>query len=472
MFYAQWCENCHKFAPVWDVIATLLQAGTTKSNLILSLFDCELNTDHSRLCDAAGVTHYPTLLHVGAGPYPQTDPLSSFLWGGKDKAVGPYGAAKLERTVKFQGDFAVGDSVLDWVKAMRGLSRWHRWNYGEGGWLKGLRGVLRNPWKRKKSGVKDEYFDLPVGVPSVSIGNGGANAAGFVLTKLQKEVEEKEAMVTKLENKVEQLKLSTEFSGNLIQSFLFSKPAAASTVDTDAGILDEVIANENVEGKSHNATDTSSISNVGDDVTGEHADPFVTMVEIDVWKMSLNLNRSKSAKNDTSATTSTPPPLTTTPQHTEAISFKACIVDLSLDYCTRLSTKLTTDYLAAIEKTLSTSSTTGKTEYPSLTEMEGQLRIIVNNTEPYCAILNPCYKSGFVGEGCRPPKCPFGNAGACRYVAACLQPNTMREYKAVIETSMKDGATIVVEEEEVKEKEEKDDGIKKSGGAGGWGMKK
>ena len=86
--------------------------------------------------------------------------------------------------------------------------------------------------------------------------------------------------------------------------------------------------------------------------------------------------------------------------------------------------------------------------YPSLTEMETQLVTITNNTEPYCAIFNKCYKSAFKREDCRPLTCPFRNVGACRYVGACLQSKVVEEYKKVVETSIKDGAVVVVEGEE------------------------
>ena len=63
MFFAQWSNNYHH-------IATILKTGTTGSRIILSLFDCGFNAEHTHLCDATGMTHYPTLTYIGAGPYP------------------------------------------------------------------------------------------------------------------------------------------------------------------------------------------------------------------------------------------------------------------------------------------------------------------------------------------------------------------------------------------------------------------
>jgi len=453
MFYAQWCENCHKFAPIWDLIATLLHAGSTQSNLILSLFDCELNPTHMKLCDAAGVTHYPTLLHVGAGPYPQTDPISTFLFGGrggKDKAVGPFGWAKLDRTVKFQGDFSVGDSVLDWIRAMRGVSRWHQLNYGEGGWLTRLRRFLSvgNLWRKKgKSIKKGDYVDLPVGVPTVAIGSASAGTGDALASTLQRELDDKEVILTKAREKVEDLTTATTYAGILIESFLFPQPVSVTA--------------------EHSTNIDVGESDVGDDVTAEHADPFVTMVETNAWNVAL--------KPQSNTTISAPPSL---PQDKEAYILQSCVVDLSLDYCTRLSSKLTTDYLNVLE---SSSSSGDVTEYPTLTEMEDQLVSIIKDTEPYCALLNECYIGGFTGDGCRPLACPFGNAGACRYVAACLLPKVAGEYGEVVENSLKDGSTIYVEggdggdgDGDNNEKEG-DENVKVgagSGGFGGWGMKK
>jgi len=472
MFYAQWCQNCHKFAPIWDLIATLLHAGTTQSNLILSLFDCELNPTHMKLCDAAGVTHYPTLLHVGSGPYPQTDPISTFLFGGKggkDKAVGPFGWAKLDRTVKFQGDFSVGDSVLDWIKAMRGVSRWHQLNYGEGGWLTRVRRFLSvgNLWrKRGKSGKKGDYVHLPVGVPVVAVGSASTGAGSALASTLQRELDDKEVILTKAKEKVEDLNTATTYAALLIESFLFPQPLV--DISKDSTSIDA--------GESNN---TRTISDVGDDVTSEHADPFITMAEINAWNMTLRLQ--------SNATTITaPPPL---PQDTEAYILQSCVVDLSLDYCTRLSTKLTTDYLNVLEEGFSSSN---MTEYPTLTEMEGELVTIITNTEPYCARLNDCYVGGFKGDGCRPSTCPFGNVGACRYVAACLLPRVEGEYRTVVENSLKDGSTIYVEGggngdgdgdrdrngkdgDGNKNGKEGDENVKVGAGggkSGGWGMKK
>jgi len=407
-----------------------------------------------KFCDAAGVTHYPTLLHVGSGPYPQTDPISTFLFGGrggKDKAVGPFGWAKLERTVKFQGDFSVGDSVLDWIRAMMGVSRWHQLNYGEGGWLTSLRRFLSvdNLWrKRGKNAMKGDHVSLPVGVPSVAIGSTSIGTGDLLTSTLQRELDNKEVVLTKVREKVEDLTTANTYAGLLIESFLLPQSVSApleNSTNIDVG--------------------EKTISNIGDDVTGEYADPFVTMVDTNAWNMAL--------KPQSNITISASPPL---PHDTEAYILQSCVVDLSLDYCTRLSTKLTTDYLDVLE---TSSSSDNIAEYPTLTEMENQLGSIIKDTEPYCALLNECYIGGFAGDGCRPLACPFANTGACRYVAACLLPKVAGEYGKVVENSLKDGSTIFAEgggdgDRDMKAKEvDKTVKVEAGGGTfGGWGIKK
>jgi hypothetical protein len=87
LFYAQWDENSHRLAPYWAKMAASLDAGSSRSRLIMALFDCELNTAHDQLCKALSITHYPTLLFVGSGPYHDTDPFTKTLFGKAKSAL-------------------------------------------------------------------------------------------------------------------------------------------------------------------------------------------------------------------------------------------------------------------------------------------------------------------------------------------------------------------------------------------------
>lgn len=363
MFYAQWCKNCHKFAPVWDTISQIVHAGSTESNLIMALFNCELDQQHTKLCDAAGVTHYPTLMYVGAGHYQDTDPVTSAVMG--DKAAGPYGPAKLPRTVKFQGNLNVGDSVLDWVKAMRGLSTWSRWN--QGGVLKAIRGIFKNPLSKKKVQAKVNNA-LPVGTTGLNIGSGSSGQGSVSSYALQKELEASEGKLKTAQEDLSASKDASTHAGFLIDSFLF--PAAINGTDA--------------EGKAVQVP----------------ADVFAVMNKTDSWDV----------------------PLTETSDDLRLV-LKSCFVDLTLDYCTRFSSKATTDYLESLAHL-------PNDKYPTFTVMETELLAMISEIEPYCSKFNSCYSNGFdESEGCRPESCAFKNDAACKYVNGCLTENIQKEYQ-------------------------------------------
>lgn len=387
MFYAQWCKNCHKFAPVWDTIGQLVHAGTTESNLIMALFNCELDEQYTRLCDAAGVTHYPTIMYVGAGHYQDTDPLTSAIAG--PKAAGPYGPSKLSRTVKFQGNLNVGDSVLDWVVAMRGLSTWHRWSTLEGGWLKGIRGMFKNPFGKKEIKNKGENA-LPVGIPTGIGSPSGASFSGKGVKSayaLEKELKTAEEKVKEVEKDLDHANKASTHAGFLIDSFLF--PTTATTDDTDTDVPIDV---------------------------------FTKMNETSAWDVPIDGSSSSDE---------------------ESVILKSCLVDLTLDYCTRFSSKATTDYLNSI-------SDLGNDEYPSFTEMETQLLANIENDEPYCSGFSACYESGFKdNEKCRPATCPFKNTAACSYVNGCLDDAIQKEYKEVVSNSQEAASASTASEASV-----------------------
>jgi hypothetical protein len=154
MFYAQWDRNSHSLAPLWDRIATEFDAGSSESRLIMALFDCELNHQHIELCKAVSMTHYPTLMFIGAGPYHDTDPVTGAILG--SKSAGLMGPSPVRNTVKFQGNWQYGDAIMDWIRIMQGLSNWHTWSTE--GYGKKLRSFFLPHGKGKKT-------SLPVGIP-------------------------------------------------------------------------------------------------------------------------------------------------------------------------------------------------------------------------------------------------------------------------------------------------------------------
>lgn len=181
MFYAQWDRNSHSLAPLWDRIATLLDAGSSESRLIMALFDCELNHQHIELCTALSITHYPTLMFVGAGPYHDTDPVTGAILG--SKSAGQMGPSPVLNTVKFQGNWQYGDAIMDWIRTMQALSNWHTWS------TEGFGKKLRSFFLPRKKGVKTS---LPVGVPggnsvpaSASTATGSSSSASTSSTSAE-----------------------------------------------------------------------------------------------------------------------------------------------------------------------------------------------------------------------------------------------------------------------------------------------
>lgn len=192
MFYAQWDNNSHRLAPMWNQIAVLQNAGTTQSNLIMALFDCELNAAHMTLCSSLGITHYPTMTFIGSGPFYDTDPISKFIFG--KKSAGVMGESPIPNTVKFQGNWQYGDSILDWIKTMQALSRWHIWTTQ--GFGKRLRSFFL-PQRQKSE-------QLPLGVP------GGASSSGTAASAATTGTSKSDTNVAFLEEQVEQYKTKTE----------------------------------------------------------------------------------------------------------------------------------------------------------------------------------------------------------------------------------------------------------------------
>ena len=399
LFYAQWCPNCHALAPNYDAIGTLLHAGSAKSNLIMALFDCEQNSAHMALCKAAGVKNYPTVMYIGSGTYHDTDPVTARVVG-RDKSAGPMGATPLElrRAVKFQGDWRYGDQVLDWIKAMRGLSRWHRLNTE--GWLsvlrRGMFGMFRKP------GARGEAGSLPVGVPpklaDVRAG-GGSGSSTVEANALKKQVKTLEKEMVSYDKLIETSNEAVLHASYTIDSLLLpTKPK-----DGELG------ADCMAEGSSYppfvDVFAALKKSN-GWDATAESS---VTATDGDAEGAALG------AAAATAASASTESKLS------DEYILRSCVVDLTLDYCTRVSTRVTTEYLDEL-------SATPDAEYPALSELDGLLSARTEEVEHYCVGFDKCYVDEFKEESCRPEKCPFKNEVACRYAANCLDPRIKKEY--------------------------------------------
>jgi thiol-disulfide isomerase/thioredoxin len=210
LFYAQWCNNCHAFAPYWDQMSRLLKAGLEPSKIIMGLFDCEESPEHSDICSRAGVKHYPTITYMSM-------------------AGQNFHIRKPRHTSQFGGNWQYTDSVYDWVHTMTALSQWHRL-----GWGKKLRSMFFG-----KKNTKPQAKPLPLGIPS-SISSGGmttststtggasgaatAGSATSALTDTQKQA---------LETQLSEMQEIAARSSTLLDAVLFPLSTGEFSLATD-----------------------------------------------------------------------------------------------------------------------------------------------------------------------------------------------------------------------------------------------
>ena len=247
---------------------------------------------------------------------------------------------------------------------------------GSYGWrlVESIRSLFLNPFGRNNRKTA-QHKALPVGVPpaiteiSNSQSSDGSTTSAYLI---QKKLKEAETKVTKLTNELNDHQMATEHAGYLIESFLFPKMG-------------------NVTEEGTNKT--------------KPLDIFTVLHKDDGW---FSLGPSKEE-----------------PEISDSFILKTCLIDMSLDYCTRLSKRLTTEYLDEI-------ALLSQNKYPSFAEMETELREIVKNHESYCSMFDDCFSGDFKDEKCRPSACPFDNDAACRYVSSCLSENIMQEYEGTI----------------------------------------
>lgn len=350
MFYAQWCNNCHNFAPYWDQISRLQKAGTDQSKLIMALFDCEADEAHSQLCTKAGVKHYPTI--------------SFFSLSGQK-----FSLRKPRHGTEFGGNWQYGDAVYDWLKTMSALSQWHRL-----GWGKKLRSVFFG--KRTKPTPKA----LPMGIPTGAARGGGASvgtttgaAASSFSASTTTTSAASQAKIDELEAKVKEYTEIAIRSSTLLDSILFPLSTGDYVMETD---------------NSKNATDV-----------------FRLLSETSGWNSTDSVD----------------------------LVLKACAKEISLDYCQRLSTYLTNDWVA---KQVGLEALTDEV----VAAFSSFLTEALPESEPYCLIIEDCILGDMDKEECRPKTCPFKDPAACRYSSACLSPDIQAEYAKVLNISLIESA--------------------------------
>jgi len=344
LFYAQWDQYSHALAPYWNKIAVDIGAGTKKSKLVMGLFDCEFDTEHSELCTKAGVKGYPTMQFIATSNkknsnFQDTDTLTRILKG-KDKSAGPAGAATIPHTIKFQGDWQYTDSVRDWITTMRALTKWNSYSNNNKKLIPKLRQLLLFPFfflNKNKNVISDD--DLPVGLPSSASANLQTLASEFKTVK----------------EKGDLMELAATHASLLLENVLFPS---------------------------------------------ETKDPFTTLTTTQSW----------SANNKQGDATMQ--------------VLRACLVELSLDYCSRLSTRVTNSYVDEI--------LADPDAKVNMTEVQDGLKKRFEEREPYCAMFDDCFEEDFVSEICRPMQCPYKAKEGCAYVASCFDTSIQTEYAVAL----------------------------------------
>ncbi|KAL3777945.1 hypothetical protein ACHAW5_008348, partial [Stephanodiscus triporus] len=407
LFYSRRSADCHAVAPSWDAIASYLDAGSMNSNLIMALFDCERDDSHAKLCDAVGVTTYPTIVYVGCGEYHGAERgiLGGFGWGMKKEGKG-HRHPPPRRSVRFRGDWRYADQILDWINVMGALSRWHA-IADEGGMLGGIRNGLfrlmgggggrgggRGTSSRGggKGGGGGGGGSLPVGVPpgfQTELRGGGGGVSDTVQKRKVRDLETRLNVTIREKDLYEKASLH---SGYLLEGLLFPK---GRTKDGEE------------DGKEE------------DDRRLHHGDPFAILSSIENgWH-----------RNGTSL-----PPGSSNDEH--PLILRSCVLELVVDYCSRVTTRVTNEYIRELN------AIPESDPFPTLDEIEKRLLDDVKDREGYCGLIEGCVTTNFEDPSCRPLSCPFVNAAACTYVECCLEPNVQDEYGVALGL-MKEGERVM-----------------------------
>lgn len=435
LFYVQRSNDCHAVAPSWDAIASHVKAGSTSSNLVMALFDCERNTMHGELCTAVGVKSYPTIMYVGSGEY-----------NGAEHGILGIGSSNNvpRRSIKFRGDWRYADQILDWISVMGGLSSWH---------AAGLRDVVfrimggggtRNRDRRSTKRKNGRSESLPVGVPptfQTELRGGGGTVSAAEADKAQQKVQDLEKRLNATIKEEGLYEKANLHSGYLLDGLLFPRIEGNSTVN--------------------------------------RRDPFTILTKSDGWyRNATSLPADKDGK-------------IVAPNDEHPTILRSCALELIVDYCTRVTSHATNAYIKELN------AIPESDPFPTLGEIERRLLDDVKKIEPYCGMIESCVLNNFESSTntsatistipttsmesdesstltCRPPECPFVNDAACGYIECCLEPNVQDEYGVAL--------GLINEGERVLDKDWSNNNVSKGKGkdevlerkvpasVGGWGV--
>jgi hypothetical protein len=442
LYFAQWDQNSQALAPMYDQIATMLHAAggesldTSSSSsidplvarqkkeqaaaaskkkmspIIMALYDCEMDLESMILCNEVGITHYPTIQFISltAQSHDAVEKQASAINKQKKRAQQRKRKASASQRhcpahiTVFGGNWQYGNAVLDWIQALSALQQYYR----GGGVGSKIRAAVYRFWSQflpfvsspsTRSSLAKLPRTLPVGVPQEIVtrltsetgskfASGAATASGPP-SYSEQEVKE---VVKLLDQQIDRHVL-------LIDTMLFPRRLGKNESTTAQSITDPVAATM------VNSLGTATDGQQSTLAWKNYSDVFAYLTATGGWSM----DASRAA-----ATSSYPVP----------VLVKTCVLDLSMDYCQRLSSHHLNDWIDSFDDERSI------TEADIDTYVSAQV-VAMAQLEPYCGVLESCISSSAMfhsNSTCRPQVCPFMDSMACRYVTACLSSNMQQEY--------------------------------------------
>ena len=421
LYYAQWDSNSHAFAPIWDKIGRLLHAGSKEANLIMGLFDCETNQEHMQVCDQAHVKHYPTVKFYSLS--------GKLFFHGKQRKTKKNPIPR--HGTDFLGNWQYGDAVFDWIRTMTTMSRWHR-----SGWRQKLLSLFQGG-KHKTPLLKDQ--PLPLGVPRQGTATAATTpgSSPFTTTSMDASAFTGAASSSSSSSSATDSSSPT-FSAaqvldlqNQYEEVISSLEAIAirSSHMVDA-LLHPVTVHNSVSTRVGENSSLVTVTLRHEDTGKNYTDAFWFMTETNAW----HSNRTTQPASSHAFAPSAPPPAVdkdTLIQNDDFV-LRSCLMELSLDYCSRFSDKLALDWLDRLDNTIIDQWTA---DLVNSTALEAEFLQLLEEQEPYCVVLESCLTLNMEPAECRPPTCPFVDPTACRYLSSCFHPDVQRHYAKTLQVN-------------------------------------
>jgi hypothetical protein len=146
------------------------------------------------------------------------------------------------------------------------------------------------------------------------------------------------------------------------------------------------------------------------------------------------------------------------------VILRSCAAELSIDYCTRVSSRETSAYVEEL------SLIPDDQPFPTMDEIEQHLVDVINATEPYCALIETCIMTNFESVECRPKTCPFTNNAACSYLQSCFGPDIQNEYALALGLINEGESLSSADLNGLGVKSEATAGQSENSSVGGWGI--